>query len=213
MAETFESLKSKIGDWLGVDTTRLPDSVRGNCINLIQRRVMRNHDLRFGEVFDTLAVASGDHDYTLPTGWRSPLNLWYINPTTSSRVDLTRIPKDRFDATYSDPSDMGTPAHYTIWGSTLYLGPTPDQSFTLNRNWYTYLADLADGSPNNTNEFVVQAWDVLLFGALEEASKYLLEDSRAAVWGTRFAELEADLAGEHQREKSVGRIAQSREPS
>lgn len=212
MAETFETLKTKMGDWLAVDTTRLPDSVRGDFINLIQRRVLRKHDLRFGEITDTLSVLAGTANYTLPTRWRSPLSLWYQNPVTESRIDLVRRSKDEFDALHSDSSETGTTSDYAIWGDTLYLGPTPDQPLTLNRNYYQFLPDLADGSPGNTNEFVEQASDVLFFGAMEEASKYLLEDQRAGIWAARFTELESDLASEHQREKSVGRVAQSREP-
>ena len=212
MAETYESLKTKMSDWLGVDTTRLPDAVRGDCINLIQRRVLRQHDLRFGEISSTLAISANDRDYALPTGWRSPLSLWYISPTTAARVALTWRQKDEFDAEHSDPTAGGSPVHYTVWGSLLYVGPTPDISFTLNLNYYRFLPDLVDGSPNNTNAFVEQAWDVLFFGALEEASKYTLEDPRAAIWGGRYYELLSNLVGEHQRSRSAGRVPQSREP-
>lgn len=212
MAETFETLKAKIRDWLGVDTTRLPDSVCGDCINLVQQRVMRKHDLRFGETADTMAVATNDFDYDLPVGWQSPLDFWYINPTTGSYVQLRRLPKDEFDSTYPDSTKTGTVAHYTVWGNTLYLGPTPERAITLNRNYYKSLPDLADGPPNNTNLFIEQAWDVLFFGALEEATKYGIEDARVAIWAVRFQELELDLVSSHHREKSVGRVAQSEEP-
>lgn len=213
MAETFETLKTKMGEWLAVDTTRLPDSVRGDCINLVKRKVSRNHDLRFNEVDSTIAAGSGDRDYTLPSGWRSPLAIWYINPNTDELVPIVRISKEAFDANYPDPDETGTVTEYAVWGNVLYLGKTPESAFTLHYTAYEFLPDYADGSPNNTDDFMVQAWDVLFFGALEEASKYLMEDARAAIWGTRFAELEADLAGEHQRERSAGRVPQSREPS
>lgn len=212
MAETFETLKALMGDWLGVDSVRFPDAARGACLNFIQRRVIRNHDLRFAEITDTLAVTAGIYTYVLPAGWRSPLHIWYINPSTEARIDLVRQAKDDFDARHSDPSILGTSTTYTIWGQTFYIGATPEASFTLNRNYYAFLPNLVDGAPNNTNPFVEEAPDVLFFGALGHASKYLLEDPRAPMWEAQFAELEADLAGEHQREKSSGRIPQSREP-
>jgi hypothetical protein len=212
MAESFESLKAKMADWIGADALRLPEAVRGDCINLIQRQVMRNHDLRFGETADTLALISGDRDYPLPSTWRNPLSLWYTNPSTSARIDLVRLSKDEFDARFPSAADTGTPSHYTVWGLILYIGPTPNQNLTLNRNYYQYLPDLINGAPNNTNSFVNEAWDVLFFGALEHASRYLLEDPRAPMWAERFRELEGDLAGEHQRERSSGRVPQSREP-
>lgn len=212
MVETFETLKDKIGDWLGVDILRAPEQARGDAINLIQRQVMRNHDLRYGEIEDTLALVTGTRNYSIPDDWRSPLSLWYIHPGTSSRIGLVRLSKDEFDARYPDPAETGTPAHYTVWGTNLSIGPAPDQDLTLTRNYYRYLPDLINGSPDNSNAFVIQAWDVLFFGALAHISKYLLEDPRAPMWEAKFNELESDLAGEHQREKSAGRVPQSRTP-
>ena len=213
MAENFESLKAKILDWLAIDAVRLPDAVRGDILNIVQRQTVRNHDLRFAEISDTMATVASASSYTLPTNWRSPLNLWYISPNTGARVDLGRIPKDEFDTLYPDATKTGSPANYTVWGDLIYLGPTPDAILTVNRNYYGFLTDLADGSPNNTNAFVEEAWDVLLYGALGYACRYLLEDPRAPIWEGRYIELEQDLAREHHREKSAGRIIQSREPS
>ena len=212
MAETFETLKAKLGDWFGVDTARLPDSVRGDTINLIQRQIMRRHDLRFGETTDTLALVAGTGSYTLPTLWSRPLNLWYTNPSTNSVTSLQRQDRDEFDLLYPDTTDTGTPLNYTVWGSSLIIGPTPDQNITLNRNYYAILTDLADVSPNNTNDFVAQAWEVLFYGSLAYVARYMLEDSRIAVLEAKFLELEADLVSEHRRERSSGRIPQSQEP-
>lgn len=212
MAETYETLKARMGDWLGVDTVRLPDTVRGDCLNIVQRRLLRKHDLRFGEITDTLSITANDRDYTLPTGYRSTIVIWYTNPSSGSIITLNRKTKEAFDALYPDPSETGAVADYTVWGDLFYVGPTPEIGLTLNRNYYYVLPDLADGAPNNTNAFVVNAWDVLFFGALEEVTKYLIEDSRAPMWAERFRELESDLVGEHQREKSVGRIPQSEVP-
>lgn len=212
MAETFETMKTRLGDWMQVDTTRLPDAVRGYVINQVQKRIQRKHDLRFGEIVDTLAVTANDRDYDLPDLWRTPLSLWYINPETDARVDVGRLPKDLFDARYADTTETGTVANYTVWGNVLFLGPTPEVSFTLNRNYYAFLADLADGSPNNTNEFIRKADDVLFFGSLEWITKYLIEDARAPTWAAISQELETDLVSEHQREKSAGRAVQSVEP-
>ena len=212
MAETFETLKTKQGEWFGVDTVRLPNSVRGDIINLIQRQVMRRHDLRFGETTDTEALTPNNFSYTLPTLWRSPIHLWYINPTTNAYTSLRRRDKDEFDILHPDTTVTGPPLNYTVWGSALIIGPTPEQNITLNRNYYAILTDLADGAPNNTNAFVEQAWEVLHYGGLAHVARYMLEDPRVAVWESKFRELEQDLADEHRREKSTGRIPQSEEP-
>lgn len=212
MAETYETLKSKLGDWVAADIKRLPELVRGDCINFAMREAMRNHDLRFGEISDTIALAAADREYDIPPEWRNPLSLWYVNPATDSKIDLIRLSKDEFDARYPDPTTTGTPRHYAAWGLVLYIGPTPGEALTLNRNYYRFLPDLENGAPDNTNAFVVQAWDVLFFGALARASAYILEDPRAPMWEGQFMKLASQLANEHQREKSSGRVPQSREP-
>jgi hypothetical protein len=183
-----------------------PLRINQQSLNLIQRQVLGNHDLRYGEVNDTLALQDGVPTYALPDDWRWVLSLGYTNPSTQSRIDLIRLSKEAFDIRYPDPTDTGPPRHYAIWETVLYIGPTPDQNLTLNRNWYRYLPDLENGAPNNTNAFVEQASDVLFFGALAHVSRYVLEDPRAPMWEAKFLELEADLAGEHEREKSSGRV-------
>ena len=122
MVETFETLKTKIGDWVGVDIQRLPEQVRGDALNLIQRQVTRNHDLRYGEVDDSIPLTASVANYTLPANWRNPISLWYINPVTSARIDVVRLSKDEFDIRHPVVGDTGTPINYTIWGSTLSFG-------------------------------------------------------------------------------------------
>ena len=212
MAETFETLKARLANWLDADLVRFPDDVRGDCINFVQRELLRKHDLRFGEAFDTLSLSASIREYALPATWRSPFTFWYESPTSGALIYLDSRTKDEFDALYPDSGDTGDPSDYTIWGTTLYLGPTPGNGITLNRNYYQYLPDLADGAPNNTNSLIDQAWDVVFFGGLEHATKYLIEDARAPMWAARFRELEMTLVSEHRRAKSVGRVAQSQEP-
>lgn len=209
MAETFATLQAKIISWLNVDTTRL--SIAGDLINMAQRELLRKHDLRFGETSDTFATADGDNDYDLPTGFSRPHSLWYTDPDTSAVVFVTYLPKDEFDARYPDATKKAKPGNYTFWGQTLYLGKTPDQIITINRNYYKLLADLsADG---DSNDFTDNAWEAIFFKALTLSSLYMVEDARMPVWQAKAKQLEDDLVEEHRRARSVGRIPQNRIPS
>lgn len=211
MAETYETLIDKMQEWLHVDSVRLPDTAAGLCLNLIQREALRKNDLRFGETEDSFQATAGDREYDLPTGWSRPLSLWFVNPSTESKVDIVRLEKDEFDGIHTEGLTQNTPRHYTIWGSVLLLGPTPDATLTIYRNYYRLLPDLVPGSPGNTNDFVTNAWEVLFFGALAFASQYMLEDPRAPMWQALYMQKLTDLDGEHRREKASGRIPQSRE--
>lgn len=212
MAETFESLKTKIGDWLGADTTRLPTSVRGDLLNMAQREMLRKHDLRFGEVTDTFPTVSGTADYALPTGWKQPFSFWYVDPDTSGVVELAYLSKEVFDGRYPDTTKQAKPVAYTVWGSNIRLGKTPDRVLTITRNYYRVLPDLTDGAPNNENAFTQNAWEVLLWWALLHSTMYTIEDARLPIWAERFRQAETDLVSEHRRAWSSGRVAQSEEP-
>jgi len=209
MTESLDSLVAKMQEWLHVDDIRLPDNVAATCLNLIQREALRDHDLRFGEDSTTLALTIGDRSYDLPAGWSRPLNLWYLT-SNNIRVDLVRLERDDFDALYVDGSDNGKPQHYTVWGSELLVGPTPDEALSVTVNYYRFLDDLTTGPPGNTNAFMTNAWDILFFGALAFASQYMIEDARQPMWQGLYMQKLSKLAAEHRREKATGRIPQSR---
>lgn len=211
MGKTFRQLKDALGDWLAANATRLPDGVRGDVINIAQRRLCRMFDLPANEKSDTFLTVAGTRDYSLPSDWSRPHTLWYRHPTTGAVVFLDLLSKERFDLTHPDAARQGLPSAYTIWGSTLQLGPTPDRVLTLNRNYYTILADLsADG---DTNGLTQDYWEGLLWGALVEAEPYLLEDARLPLWRARFEAFQDELAVASARARTSGRRPEAREPS
>jgi len=210
MAVTFENLKTKLGDWLDMDTTRLPDSVRGDIINIVMREILRKRDLRFGETSDTFATVASTRNYLLPTGWSRPQSLWYQNPDTLGITFLTFLNKDEFDLKFPDSTKEADPSNFTVWAGNIQLGKTPERILTINRNYYAILADLTDADPSD--QMTTDAWEVLLYGALVEASRFGIEDPRIPMWATRHKDLEDQLTMEHRRARTSARIAQSREP-
>lgn len=221
MGKTFEQLKASIGDWLQVNTNRVADTVRGDLINMAQREIMRNHTLWFGETSDTFPTVAGTNGYDFPTGFvrfqthgdanGSPI--WYLDDDNAV-VWVKYLPKDEFDATYGGETsaDYSEPINYTLWGGQVILGPTPDDVYTMHRDYYKVLADLADSSPNNENVFTDNAWEVLLWRVLLFATVYVIEDSRAQIWKTKSDVAEADLVREHAYIRASARRIQSEEP-
>lgn len=205
---TFEEMKTELGTWLDADTTRLPDATRGLIINICQRELLRTNDLRFGEVTSSIVTVNGTRNYALPTGWSRAYSIWYNN---IGKCDLSRKTKEEFDILYPVSTEKGEPIHYTVWGGNIYLGPTPNAVFTINHNYYRVLPDLVDGSPNNTNDFVANAWEALLFRALWYATKFLIEDAREATWHSMAQLFENKLIIEHARARTSGRRPVTRE--
>lgn len=201
----FQTLKANLGDWLGKDTTALPDATRGLIINMAIREYLRTLDLRFGEKIDLLAAVANQVYTVLPADFSRPYSTWYYD---SGKCDVVYLTKEEFDIKYPDYTVTGDPKHYTIWGGKVYWGPTPSANRNINFIYYGYLPDLV--APTDHNDFTDLAWEVLHFKALSLCSLYGIEDGRVGTWESFAAKQENKLVMEHSR-KSAGRRPTSRE--
>lgn len=207
----FTALKAKLGDWMGANTTRLPDSVRGDLINQAMRELLQLHELRFGEISDTFATVAATRNYTLPTGFSRPYRIWYLDPDDgSSLVEVEYINKDLFIRKFPDVADTSDPSHYTIWGSNIQLGPTPSRIITINREYYRILPDLVAGT--DTNAFTTEFWEPIFWRALAMVTKYLIEDARAPMIGEEARASENRLIIEYAGVRSSGFAPTCEEP-
>ena len=204
----FIALKAKLGDWLAVDSGRLADSVRGDCINLAMRDLARLHDLWLNEKTTALAAgAVGQADYGIPTDFSRPHTLKYVNPSSGKWVYLKQKSFEDFQGLYPNIGTAGQvngkPEHYTQFGSFFQVGPPPDfDGLLLSVNYYSVPADLTDALP--TNLFTQYAWEAVFFRALVYASKYLIEDPRLPVWEQGAQQAELKLVIEHARARHSG---------
>jgi hypothetical protein len=205
---TFEDMKTEMGTWLAVDAIRLPLATRGMIINVCQRELLGAYDLRYGEVTVDIPTEYNKPNYSRPAGWVRPYSLWYYS---DGKVNLDYKTKEEFDIIYPDASAKGPPIHYTLWGDYIYLGPTPNGVFSIHVNYRRILPDLADGSPNNTNAFIANSWEVLFFRSLWYATQFIIEDNRAPMWEKMASIFEAKLSIQSTRERSAGRRPVTRE--
>jgi hypothetical protein len=88
----FEDLKSSLGDWLGKDYTQLNDTIRGQLINMAQRELLRNADLRFGEYIYSFNTVASQADYDVPTGYSRTYSIWYMGG--GEKIDLVFLTKE-----------------------------------------------------------------------------------------------------------------------
>ena len=210
MGKTHVQMRTALRDWLDLDTTRLPDSIATDILNLNQRELCRLNDLSFNEISDTFVTIASTRNYAKPATWSRPHTLWYLHPTNGSIVFLSQLSKEKFDLNFPDSTKTALPTAYTTWGTNIQLGKTPDQIVTINRNFYGLLADLsADG---DTNGLTNDAWEVLLFKCLSDVSAYGIEDPRIPLWRSRYNEVLNALVIEQAAAQSSGRKAQSEEP-
>jgi hypothetical protein len=103
-------------------------------------------------------------DFYVDINPRQPLS--YLSPSSFTR-----------DAR---PHESGKPIFYTQRGLEFELAPKPDTTYPLVMLYYAKPAALS--TANQSNAFMANCPDALLYAALIEAEPYLMNDARLATW-------------------------------
>ena len=192
----FGELKTSIAALLNRSdlTSKIPDFV-----TVLEARVNREVKFRNRRMEASSALAySGTDEATLPTDYLEARTVvWQSSP----RVRLELMSPSVFETTY--PTDTpGTPQHYTIYGSTLQVGPFPNSTVGATLRYYQRLTSLSADS--DTNWLLTYHPDVYLYGSALESAPYLGEDNRIQVWLGFFDRAAAELCGEDARARWSG---------
>ena len=169
----YSELKDSIANYLARTdlTDQIPDFIR-----LAERRMRREVRIRQMLVSVDLTAVSGNNKVTLPTDFLEardfvlvgnptrPLN--YLSPSALSRNAIS--------------STSGRPIEYTILAEQFQLSPVPDFAYTLSLLYFAAPDFLSDS--NDSNGFLVNVPDMLLYASLLEAEPYLMNDARLQTW-------------------------------
>lgn len=94
---------------------------------------------------------------------------------------------------YTRGGASGIPKWIARDGATFVFGPAPSGSFTLNGSYYAKPVLLRNFAADAAAHFlVVNAPDLLLYGALREAEAFTKNDSRIETWGNAYRKAEDD---------------------
>lgn len=191
----YGQLKTAVADLLNrSDLT----SAIADFITMLEARV--NREIRFRnrrmETSTTLAY-SGTDEATLPTDYLEARTLiWQSDP----RKRLEYMTPTQFEAAY--PTDtLGTPANYTIFGSTIQVGPFPNSTVGATLRYLQKLTGLSADS--DTNWLLTNHPDVYLYGSALASAPHLGEDNRIQMWLGLFDR----AAGEIKREDFRARFS------
>src|SRR5690606_25300785 len=106
-------------------------------------------------------------------------------PGIPGKPRLTAMAQGQVDAYRTSIADVsGQPVYFSVLGTEMELLPTPNQEYDIGILYRANIPALSDA--NTANWLLTMAPDVYLYGALLEASPYLENDSRVALWGTAF---------------------------
>lgn len=183
----YASLQTAVSDYLARSdlTTFVPNFIQ----NWEERFYRQPKNFGHWMLTGSLSVAFTT-DATVPTDFLSGRS-FYLNGQMSNPLIVSSI--EQLLLKYPRTGTSGTPRWIARSGASFVLGPRPSGSFTLNGQYYakpTLLRSFAADAA--AHYLIVNAPDMLLYGALLEAEAFIKNDARIAVWSAAHQQAMAD---------------------
>lgn len=190
-------------------TTRIP-----TFIQIAQRKIERGgkyvvngQEVQINGKYDCMKYLDDPNTstdrLTVPTGYMETIFL-KVN-VNGDLVSLTKkTPEEILEKYPNITSDIGVPEEYAYMPDTgdILLRPTPDKAYDFSHYIYQHLTVLALNA--DTNYWSQGLWEILLYGALLEASPYLMNDARAPLWLEAFGGSLSNLQDDESRSEISG---------
>lgn len=192
----YATLSTAVGDYLnnGSLTTFVPNFIQ-NAENTLYKK------LRIRAMENALSVTTSAGVAAVPT---SPVfqELKYAYVNQSPVVPLSRVPSEQIFQMFPNRTIAKTPSLIAVDATNFIFGPYPTDGLTIKGVYYGRLTAL--GAGNTTNWFTTYAPDLLLYGALIEASPFLLGDERIATWNAFYQRAYDAVSSEDKRQQQSG---------
>lgn len=166
----YASLKTEIQNYL--HRTGLSSEL-DTWITIVESEL--NLELRTRQQLTSTTLSATTNTVALPADFLQMRNLELATSPISTLKYVTSEQKDLYDLQAS----TGKPRLYDISGTNLILAPTPDQTYTLNIEYYAKIPTLPS---NTTNWLVVNFPHVYLYGCLQQAAGYITDPDRLQVF-------------------------------
>jgi hypothetical protein len=188
--DTYAELKTTVADYLNrSDLT----SVIPGFIALAEAKF--NRKLRLRQMIKRAVGQIDTSFFAYPGDWLQAKE-FQLNTDPIVRLKfVTEAYGDELKATSFMAA--GQPIYYTITGSQLEFIPSPDTTYSAELTYYAKIPALSDS--NTSNWLLLYAPDLYLYGALLEATPYLKDDERVAVWGQLYTNSLGDIEVADQR--------------
>lgn len=175
---TYAELQTAVANFLNRDDLT---SIIPTFIDLCEAQLQR--DIRHYKM-EQRATSTCDTQYTaLPGDFLEPIRLHIVGKRKALQpMSLNEMQDERYKA----EDAAGAPLFYSLTGAEIEVYPTPDDSYTLEMNYYEKIPALTDA--NTTNWLLTDAPDIYLYGTLMQSAPYLAHDERLAIWAGLYAQ-------------------------
>jgi len=175
--DSYSSLKTTISSYLARNDL---DSVIPDFIRLAELRLQRELRIRQMLTVAQATTTGGIATVGIPSDFLEMRDIHIVaNPVRTLSYDA---PNSFYRNTRSMQS--GVPSAYTVLADEMQLAPIPDGAYILQMLYYAKPPVLSD--TNQSNAFLANTPDALLYGALGEAEPYLMNDARLSVWAALY---------------------------
>jgi hypothetical protein len=126
----------------------------------------------------TTQFIPGDIFLTLPADFLAPYS---VGVWVDGRIEMMLSKDHSFIREVFGGEPQGIPRYYAVYNdSTFMIGPTPDEDYLVEMNYFYEPASLADGSDTDTSWLSINAENALLFGTIIQGYIYLKGDQDVA---------------------------------
>jgi len=187
MTLTFGELKQAIEDYVENDEATFINNVP-LFVRLAEERILKAVQLNFFQKNQFGSMTSGNQFLGAPSDFIAPFSL---SIDTSDGKEFLEFKELDFVQTYTpDETTTGEPKYYAQFDvDNFIIGPTPDQSYTVDIHYLYRPASLTAGADSGTSWLSENAEITLLYGALVEAYTFMKgEPEYLQLYNQRFIE-------------------------
>jgi len=194
---TFNELQTDIQNYLERGASAAVDPIVyqqiPRLITLAERRIIADLKIEGFIVAVTTNLEAGVSVYPKPDRWRTTISLNFGTGTgNATRTPIFPRSYEYVRNYWPDESQTGQPKFYADYNyNNWIICPTPDQNYPIEILYYELPALLNDS--NQTNWITEYAPQLVLYGALLEATPFLKNDERIPVWKQFYSEAVAAI--------------------
>ena len=177
MALTYSQLVTQIRNYTEVDSNGLSDSTVSVIVQNTENRIYRELNIDAYRLYASAVTTAGTTTISVPSGLRNIRYVEMISP--SGEISNLEQKDSSYMAEFNNFPNSSTyyekPRYWANWNETTwFVAPTPNTTYTINIAYYSQGTSITAGnSATSTTYISTFAQDLLLYGSLVEAYKYL----------------------------------------
>lgn len=192
---TYSELKDALANWLDrADlTSRIPE-----FIALAEADINAVFSHRDIESTSTLTPTASSRTIALPTGYRSPLNLWLLWSGSAGTQELRALTRETMHISTVD----SIPDAWCTDGSTITFD-CPCNSASDYSFLFRWIGGVALSDATTTNLILTNYPNLYLYQSLKHAAPYLRDPEALQMWSALANDAMRDARAKEAREKSL----------